>query len=90
MVDNAEQLNTDAWYGNDDQTVWEWVRDNRTIYRMELDVESKKITLFECEYSGNDFNRYNGELQKVRVFSDKDYMYEPEPLQAEKDDDPDI
>ena len=55
-----------------------------------MDVETKKITLYEAEYTGNDSHRYNGELRKVRVFNDKDYMYEPDPLQAEKDDETDI
>lgn len=87
MVDNAEQINTDEWYGTDDETIWEWVRDNKTIYRLQMDVETKKITLYEAEYSGNDFHRYNGELRKVRVFNDKDYMYEPDPSIVEYDDD---
>jgi hypothetical protein len=90
MVDNAEQINTDEWYGTDDETIWEWVRDNKTIYRLQMDVETKKITLYEAEYSGNDFHRYKGELHKVRVFNDKDYMYESEPSLVEPDDGPDI
>ncbi len=90
MVNNAEQNNTDEWYGTDDETIWEWVRDNKTIYRLQMDVETKKITLYECEYSGDDFHRYKGELHKVRVFNDKDYMFEPDSSLVEQDEEPEI
>lgn len=90
MVDNAEQINTDGWYGTDTVTIWEWVRDNKIIYRLEFDVETKNITLYECAYSGNDFHRYKGELHKVRVFNEKDYMYEPDPSLVEQDEEPEI
>lgn len=78
LIDNKEQIATDAWYGTNDETVWEWVRDGKVVYRLQFDVETKKILLYECEYSGNDFHRYSGELKKVNVFIDRDYMYEPD------------
>lgn len=91
MVNDAEQINSDAWYGSDDETIWEWVRDCKTIYRLELNIETKQIELYECEYSGTDLHRYKGEPHKIRVFSDKDYMYEPDPsLFKFKDDEPEI
>lgn len=91
MVDDAEQINSDAWYGSDDETIWEWVRDGKTIYRLELNIETKQIELSECEYSGTDLHRYNGELHTIRVFSDKDYMYEPDPsLSKSKEYEPEI
>lgn len=34
------------------------------------------------------FNRYKGKLHKVRVFNDKDYMFETEPSLVEPDEEP--
>lgn len=84
MVDNKEQINTDEWYGTDDIKDWEWHRPgNDKYYRIYLNPDST-ITCYEKDTE-------NGEYHITATFSNKDYMFEPEPsLSEECDEEPEI
>ena len=83
MVDNKEQINTDEWYGTDDIKDWEWHRpSNDKYYRLYLNSDGT-ITYYEKETE-------NGEYHTT-AFSNKDYMFEPEPsLTEDYDDEPEL
>lgn len=84
VVDNKEQIMTDEWYGSDDPKIWEWHRpEDDKYYRLVLNSD-KTIT---CYVRASENSAY----QTVKVFSSKEYMFDPVlELENEVDEEPDI
>ena len=84
MVDNKEQIMTDEWYGTDEPNDWQWYRpsdDKR--YRLVLNPD-KTIDCYESKTE-------KGAFCKVRIFTSKEYMYEPDSeLEKETNEDLEI